>query len=67
MVQSNNNLGVNKSSLLADHGLDSLDTIEICMQIEEDLGYVISAETLPQFNKVSHFINYIQHVEAFKK
>lgn len=38
-----NILGVTKESSLADHGLDSLDAIEIAMQLEEDLGYVISA------------------------
>jgi acyl carrier protein len=58
--------GVNKSSTLAEHGLDSLDAIEISMQIEEDLGYTISAETLPSFTKVKHYITYIEQVEAFK-
>jgi acyl carrier protein len=52
---------------LADHGLDSLDQIEIAMQIEEDLGYLISAETLPVLRDVKHFVNYINQVEAFKK
>ena len=33
------------------------------MQVEEDLGYVISAETLPVLNKVKHISNYIKHVE----
>jgi hypothetical protein len=37
------------------------------MQLEEDLGYVISAETLTQFQKVKHYINYIEQVEGFKK
>ena len=37
------------------------------MQIEEDLGYTISAKTLPSFTKVSHYITYIDHAEAFKK
>ena len=37
------------------------------MQIEEDLGYVISAETLPSFSKTKHFVNYIKHVEGFKQ
>lgn len=37
------------------------------MQIEEDLGYVISAETLSQFRRVKHYINYIEQVEAFKR
>jgi acyl carrier protein len=58
---------VTKSSSLAEHGLDSLDAIEIAMQIEEDLGYTISAETLPSFTKVNHYITYIDHVEAFKR
>lgn len=59
--------GVTKSSTLAEHGLDSLDAIEISMQIEEDLGYMISAETLPSFTKVKHYITYIEQVEAFKR
>ena len=59
--------GLTPESSLADHGLDSLDTIELSMQIEEDLGYVISAETLPQFTKVRHYITYIEQVEAFKR
>ena len=37
------------------------------MQIEEDLGYTISAETLPSFTAVKHYITYIEHVEAFKR
>lgn len=58
---------MNINSVLADHGLDSLDQIEIAMQIEEDLGYLISAETLPVLRDVKHFVNYINQVEAFKK
>lgn len=54
-------------SKLEDHGLDSLDSIELSMQIEEDLGYVISAETLPVLNKVIHYVNYIRQVEQFKQ
>jgi acyl carrier protein len=53
---------VSKTSSLSEHGLDSLDAIEIAMQIEEDLGYTISAETLPSFRNVSHYITYIEHV-----
>lgn len=37
------------------------------MQIEEDLGYLISAETLPVLRDVKHYVNYINQVEAFKK
>ena len=31
----------------------------IIKKIEEDLGYVISAETLPVLNKVKHYVNYV--------
>ena len=60
-------IGLTRDSVLADHGLDSLDHIEIAMRIEEDLGYVISAETLPSFHSVKNYINYIEQVEAFKR
>lgn len=66
-VTSQSNLGITRDSLLADHGLDSLDHIEIVMQIEEDLGYEISAETIPAFHTVKNYINYIEQVEAFKR
>ena len=32
-------------------------------KIEEDLGYVISAETLPVLLKLKHYVNYISQVE----
>lgn len=67
MVALSNYLGVNLDSNLKDHGLDSLDSIEIAMQLEEDLGYTISAETLTQFSKIRHYVNYIEQVEGFKK
>ena len=54
-------------STLADHGLDSLDSIELAMQIEEDLGYQISAENLSVFHKVKHYVNFIEQTENFKK
>ncbi len=31
------------------------------------MGYVISAETLSQFQRVKHYINYIEQVEGFKR
>ena len=65
--RTTNKQGLTPESRLIDHGLDSLDSIELAMQIEEDLGYTISAETLPVLNKVKHFINYIKHVEQFKQ
>lgn len=65
--RTTNKAGLTLESNLLDHGLDSLDSIEISMQLEEDLGYVISAETLPVLNKVKHYVNYIWHVEQFKQ
>lgn len=65
--RTTNKGGLGLESKLEDHGLDSLDSIELSMQIEEDLGYVISAETLPVLNKVKHYVNYIRHVERFKQ
>lgn len=65
--RTTNKAAIVLESKLEDHGLDSLDSIELSMQIEEDLGYVISAETLPVLNKVKHYVNYIRHVEKFKQ
>ena len=59
--------GLTVESSLADHGLDSLDVVELCMQIEEDLGYDIATETLSNFHSVNHFVNYIGQVEGFKE
>ena len=65
--RTTNKNGLELESTLANHGLDSLDSIELAMQIEEDLGYTISAEALPVLNKVKHFSNYIKQIEAFKQ
>merc|ERR1719443_1438226 len=53
-------------SSFADHGLDSLDAIEFCIQIEDELGYMIEAENLELFKKPKHFINFIKQQEAYK-
>ena len=50
---------MNKNSILKEHGIDSLDSVEIAMKIEEELGYTIPAENLTLFTKVNHYINYI--------
>ena len=42
-----------------DDGIDSLDSVEIAMKIEEELGYLIPAENLTLFTKVNHYVNYI--------
>ena len=46
-------------SELKDHGLDSLDLIELVIQVEDELGYVIDAENLQKFQKPKHFVNFI--------
>lgn len=65
--KTTNKSGLSLESNLADHGIDSLDTIELAMQLEEDLGYRIATENLPIFHKVKHFVNFIQQVEGFKE
>ena len=49
-----------------DHGLDSLDVIELVIQIEDELGYVIDAENLQKFKKPKHIVNFIAQMEAYK-
>lgn len=46
-------------SQFVDHGLDSLDVIELVIQIEDELGYVIDGENLEKFKKPKHFVNFI--------
>ena len=53
-------------SKLSDHGLDSLDKIELVIRIEDELGYVIDGENLGKFHKPKHFFNFIKHMEAYK-
>ena len=53
-------------SILEDHGLDYFDAVELVVRIEDELGYVIPAETLLCFKSVKHFINYIRQTEDFK-
>ena len=50
----------------SDHGLDSLDVIELVIQVEDELGYLIDAEKLELFSKPKHFVNYISQMEAYK-
>jgi acyl carrier protein len=57
---------VTLESKFEDHGLDSLDAIELVIQIEDELGYVIDAENLQKFKKPKHFVNFISHMEAYK-
>ena len=57
---------VSMESNFEDHGLDSLDAIELIIQIEDELGYVIDAENLEKFKKPKHLVNFISHLEAYK-
>lgn len=59
--------GLNMDSNLTDHGLDSLDAVEISMILEDELGYIIEAEIMPKFTKPKHYVNYIKHMEAYKR
>ena len=58
---------INLQSNFRDHGLDSLDVIELVIRIEDELGYVIDAENLEKFKKPLHFVNFIKHMEAYKE
>ena len=57
---------VNLESSFKEHGLDSLDVIELIIQVEDELGYVIDAENLNKFTKPKHFVNFISQLEAYK-
>merc|ERR1712188_161499 len=50
---------VSLDSNFSDHGLDSLDAIELVIQVEDELGYLIDAEKLELFKKPKHFVNFI--------
>ena len=58
---------MNLDSNLTEHGLDSLDVIELVIQVEDELGYLIDAEKLELFSKPKHFVNFINQMEAYKK
>mmetsp|Transcript_11796 Transcript_11796/g.11731 ORF Transcript_11796/g.11731 Transcript_11796/m.11731 type:complete len:105 (-) Transcript_11796:34-348(-) len=51
---------------LESHGMDELDSIELVIQLEDELGYVVDAENLGKFKKPKHFVNFIVHMEAYK-
>jgi len=57
---------VGLESTFTDHGLDSLDVIELVVQVEDELGYVIDAENLGKFKKPKHFVNFITQMEAYR-
>lgn len=53
-------------SSLGDHGLDSLDKVELCIQVEDELGYLIDGEKLALFHKPKHFVNFINQMEGYR-
>ena len=53
-------------SSLDDHGLDSLDKVELCIQVEDELGYLIDGEKLALFHKPKHFVNFINQMEGYR-
>ena len=55
--RSTNKDAITKDSDFKEHGLDSIDSLELCVQLEDELGYIIEAETMPKLTKVKHFIN----------
>ena len=57
---------VSLESEFSAHGLDSLDVIELVIQVEDELGYLIDAEKLELFKKPKHFVNFIAQMEAYK-
>ena len=58
---------VSVDSTFKDHGLDSLDAVEIVVRMEDELGYVIPGEALRCFSSVRSFVNYIRQTEDFKR
>ncbi|CAG9323935.1 unnamed protein product [Blepharisma stoltei] len=61
-----NKAALSINSYLPDHGLDSLDAVELVVRMEDELGYVIPAEALPAFKNARAFVNYIKQTEDFK-
>ena len=58
---------VGLESNFADHGLDSLDVIELVIQVEDELGYLIDGENLEKFKKPKHFVNFISQLDSYRK
>ena len=58
---------VTLDSEFKNHGLDSLDVIELVIRVEDELGYMIDAENLEKFKKPRHFVNFIKQMEGYKQ
>ena len=62
-----NKAGVTLDAPFQDHNIDSLDIVELVIQIEDELGYVVEPENLEKFSKPRHLVNYILQYEAYRK
>ena len=58
---------VTLDSEFKNHGLDSLDVVELIIRVEDELGYMIDAENLEKFKKPRHFVNFIKQMEGYKQ
>ena len=58
---------VSLDSEFKNHGLDSLDVVELVIRVEDELGYMIDAENLELFKKPRHFVNFIKQMEGYKQ
>ena len=65
--RTTNKFGITTESTFKDHGLDSLDAVELVVRVEDELGYVIPGEALRCFSNVRSFVNYIKQTEDFKQ
>ena len=65
--RTTNKYGITAESTFKDHGLDSLDAVELVVRVEDELGYVIPGEALRCFSTVRSFVNYIKQTEDFKQ
>ena len=58
---------VSLDSEFKNHGLDSLDVVELIIRVEDELGYMVDAENLEKFKKPRHFVNFIKQYEGYKE
>ena len=65
--RTTNKANLTPDSLYTDHGLDSLDVIELVIQVEDEIGVIIDAENLDLFKKPRHFINFIYQTDTYIK
>ena len=52
-----------QADLVNEIGLDSLDTIEVIMHLEEEFGYSISDEEAEQLNTIDDIVEFIVNKE----